>query len=196
MISGSTAIYLSTAPFLVSGTLPAGCTSPYTACANGTVPFAAGDGVTIVLLGTTAPSGGATPDNNCAYFSQSGGSSIDLVPPSTGPFAGIILTSSLNCAAPPVGLSGNQAGTATISGGSVTDLFGAIDLPQYSITYSGNSSAGAGCVNIVANSFSISGAASLSNNCTGVGTSGIGPTQTVTTTTSTGNPTYQALLAN
>lgn len=126
---------------------------------------------------------------------MSGGASLDLVPPATGPYAGIVITSSINCQPPAIGASGNQSGTATISGGSATQLYGAVDLPDYSITYSGSSSAGnGGCLNIIANSFSVTGAAEVANNCGGAGTSGIGPPTTTTTTSST--TVYAAALAN
>lgn len=185
-ISGSSTL-VSTAPF----PLATGCTSPYTSC-NGVIPFAAGDGVTLVFLGLTGTSGTVT---NCSYFSISGGASLQLVPPQTGPFAGIVLTSSINCTPPAIDASGNVAGTATISGGSATQLFGAVDLPDYSITYSGNSSVGTGgCLAIIANSFSVTGVASVANNCSGVGTTGIGPPTTTTTTTTT--TVYAAGLAN
>jgi hypothetical protein len=168
-----------------------GCTSPYTSC-NGSIPFVAGDGVTLVFLGLTGAGGTVT---NCAYFSMSGGASLQLVPPATGAFAGVVITSSAACTPPAIGASGNQSGTATISGGASSQLYGAVDLPDYSVTYSGNSSAGGGgCLNIIANSFSVTGTASVSNNCTGVGTTGVGPPATTTTTTST--TVYTAGLAN
>lgn len=188
-ISGGTTV-VSTPPF----PLPTGCTSPYTTC-SGSIPYTSSDGVTVVLLGTTGSDGSVT---NCAFLNISGSSVVDLVPPSTGPFAGIVTTSSLNCTPPSVGLSGNQAGTATISGASGTNIFGAVDLPDYSITYSGNATGGGtGCLDIVANSFQIAGTASLTNDCTGVGTTSIGnSTTTTTTTTSTGATTYTAALSN
>ena len=152
-ISGSSIV--TTAPF----PLPDGCSSPYTAC-NGTIPFATGDGVTLVFLGLTPTGGGAA--TSCAYFSESGSAGLQLVPPATGPYAGIVITSSINCTPPAIGASGNQSGTAAISGGSAMQLFGAIDLPDYSITYSGSSSAGTGgCLNIIANSFSVTGSAGI-----------------------------------
>ena len=186
-ISGGSTI-VSTAPF----PLPNGCTSPYVSC-NGTIPFTAGDGVSLVFLGLTPAGGGAA--TSCAYFSESGSASLELVPPATGPYAGIVITSSINCTPPAIGASGNQSGTATISGGSATQLFGAVDLPDYSITYSGNSSAGTGgCLNIIANSFSVTGSAGISNNCQGVGTTALGASSTTTTTTT--STVYTAALAN
>jgi hypothetical protein len=185
-ISGGSTV-VSTAPFPLAN----GCTSPYTSC-NGSIPFTAGDGVTLVFLGLTGAGGTVT---SCSYFSISGGASLELVPPATGPFAGIVLTSSQNCTPPAIGANGNQSGTATITGGASTQLYGAVDLPDYSITYSGNASAGnTGCLNIIANSFAVTGTASLSNNCSGVGTTGVGPPTTTTTTTTT--TVYTAGLAN
>ena len=182
------------------GGLAAGCTTPYVACTNGTVPFnAATQGVTIVLLGTSTTTAGVTTVTNCSYFSVTGNSVVQLVPPATGPFAGITITSSLNCTAPAIGsMTATSFSGATISGAAGTDIFGAVDLPQYTISYSGNATGGGtGCLDIVANSFSISGSASLTNNCAGVnGFGAIGPQQTVTTTTTTGTPSYQALLSN
>jgi sterol desaturase/sphingolipid hydroxylase (fatty acid hydroxylase superfamily)/Flp pilus assembly protein TadG len=156
-ISGTSVVQ--SAPF----PLPSGCTSPYSCPAD---PVSSSDGVTIVLLN------GAS---GCPAFVLSGTASLLLVPPQSGPFAGIVLTSSTNCTPPAAGtLSG--AGTAQISGGASTQVFGAVDLANYSITYAGTASAGTGgCLNIIANSFTVTGTASLSSNCTGVGTTGIGP---------------------
>jgi hypothetical protein len=197
--AAGTAIYVTTPPFQATGGLAAGCTTPYVACSNGTVPFVAGDGVTIVLLGTSTTVGTTTTVTNCAYFSLAGNSDLQLIPPATGPFAGIVITSSLNCTAPPIGTTGSVVGTANISGAAATDIFGAIDLPQYSISYTGDATGGGtGCLDIVANSFTIAGNASLTNNCANVnGFGAIGPQTTTTTTTNTGTTaTYAAALSN
>jgi hypothetical protein len=152
-----------------------------------------------VLLGTSTTTNGVTTVTNCAYFSLTGNSVLQIVPQSTGAYAGITITSSLNCTAPTIGTVGNTVGTAAISGASGTNIFGAVDLPQYSISYTGNATGGgSGCLDIVANSFTIAGNASLTNNCTGVnGYNAIGPQQTTTTTTTTGGATvYTAQLGN
>jgi Flp pilus assembly protein TadG len=194
-LSGS--VSLSTPPFASGGTLTEGsvtCSSPYLTC-NSTIPYQNGDGVTFVLLGLTNTSTGAV--TNCASFAASGSSSLNVVPPNSGPFSGVIIASSANCSAPTFG-SGSGAETLAISGATTQNLYGAIDLPQYSVTYSGNSSAGSnGCLNLIANSLRISGTAGLSNNCTGVGTTGVGPSTTTPSTGSTGGAaTYSAALGN
>lgn len=188
---------LSAAPFAAGGALTEGgvtCTSPYLAC-NGTVPYQNGDGVTFVLLGLTNTSTGAV--TNCASFAVSGTASLSLVPPNAGPFSGILITSSPNCTPPPYG-SGSGTGTASVSGNATQNIFGVINLPEYAVNYSGGSTAASsGCLNIIANSLKISGSASLGNDCTGVGTTGIGPPTTTTTTTTTGGgTTYSAGLGN
>jgi Flp pilus assembly protein TadG len=194
-VSLSGTVSLSTAPFASGGTLTEGsvtCTSPYLAC-NGVVPYQNGDGVTFVLLGLTNITTGAV--TNCASFTASGSSALNLVPPNSGPFSGILITSSPNCTAPSFG-SASGAETLSISGSSTQNLFGAINLPQYALSYSGTSSAtSSGCLNIIANSLRISGTAGLANNCTGVGTTGVGPS--TTNPSPTGGPsTYSAALGN
>jgi Flp pilus assembly protein TadG len=184
-ISGTSTTVVQTAPF----PLPAGCATPYSLClnSNATMPFTAGDGVTIVLLGTTSGSS----VTNCASFVLSG-ATLDLVPPNTGPFSGIVITSSQGCTPPSFGAI-NALGTANIAGGSSTQLYGAVDLPDYSITYSGTTSSTTGCLIVVAYSFTASGSASLANNCSNVGTTGIGAPSS---SSSSSPPVYTAALSN
>ncbi|HXQ52455.1 MAG TPA: pilus assembly protein TadG-related protein [Stellaceae bacterium] len=187
-ISGSSTTTVQTAPF----PLPSGCATPYSLCLNGntTMPFVSPDGVTIVLLGLT---GAGNTVTNCASFSLSGGANLNLVPPNTGPFSGIVITSSIGCTPPAIGAQ-NALGTANISGGTTTQLYGAVDLANYSVNYSGTTSATSGCLNIVAYSFTSSGTSSLSNNCTSVGTTGIGPPSS--SSMSSTITVYTAALAN
>jgi hypothetical protein len=158
------------------------------------VPYQNGDGVTFVLLGLTNTSTGAV--TSCASFTASGSSSLNLVPPNAGPFSGVLITSSANCTAPSFG-TGTGAETASISGSTTQNLYGAINLPQYAVSYTGSSTAASsGCLNIIANSLRISGSAGLANNCTGVGTTGVGPSTTSPGPPSSGTPTYSASLGN
>ncbi len=195
----SSSASLSAAPFAAGGSLTEGgtaCTSPYLAC-KGVVPYQNGDGVTFVLLGLTNTTTGAV--TNCASFAASGSAALNLVPPNSGPFSGILITSSPNCTAPAFG-TGSGAESLSISGSATQNLFGAINLPQYAVNYSGSSAAASGgCLNLIANSLRISGSAGFGNNCTGVGTTGVGPattTTTTTTTTTSGASTYSASLGN
>ncbi len=188
-----------TAPFYnSSGTtigLPSACgTNPYTSAtgcfsSSGTPP----DGVTIVLLGSTGSENSSGQPTDCAAFSISGGGAVDLVPPDTsgnpGGLNGIVLTSTQTCAPAAVGTTSGAA-TAAISGNGTLNIYGAIDLGQYAVSFGGNTSNGNGCLQIIANTVAFSGNASLAQNCAGVGTTSISES------TSGAAGTYSASLAN
>ncbi len=193
--TGSAVFY--TAPYVnSSGTvgLPSACgTNPYTSAtgcfsSTGTPP----DGVTIVLLGSTGSNSGNGP-TDCAAFSLSNGANALLVPPDTsgnpGGFNGIVITSTQNCDPAAVGATSGAA-TLNISGNGSLQIFGAIDLGQYAVSFGGNGSNGNGCLQLIAHTVALSGNTSLAQNCTGVGTTNISETSTGSTGT------YSASLAN
>jgi Flp pilus assembly protein TadG len=188
--ASTTPVYAYTAPWGAPSSsgqppsLPTGCTSP----PYGANCWSSGDGVTIVLLGTTA--------DNCANLSISGNSVLDLAPPSSGAFSGIAITSSQVCG----GSSATSLPVANFSGTAASNLNGAIDLGGYAFTYSGNATTGTGCTQLIAYTLNVTGSTSLGSNCSSAGTSYFGPQQTTTTTstqtTTTTTYTYSAGLGN
>jgi len=187
--SGNAVFY--TLPYInSSGTigLPAACgTSPYT---SATGCFTSTDGVTIVLLGSTGSNTGSGP-TDCASFSLSGNASVDLVPPnaSGNTLNGIVLTSTQNCKPAAIGATSGAA-TAKITGNGSMNIFGAIDLGQYAVSFDGNGNDTTGCLQLIAHSLSLVGNGTLGQNCSGVGTTGI------VESSSGGAGTYSASLAN
>lgn len=98
-----------------------------------------GTGVTIILTGT---------------IDMSGGSSIDLTAPTTGPYAKMLLIQSPNA------LTGNDN---TINGSNDSTLDGAIYFPKGDLKFTGSSAASTQCAMIVAYTVDFSGSANIQN---------------------------------
>ncbi len=186
-----------TAPYVNSSGavgLPSACgTNPYTSAtgcfsSTGSPP----DGVTIVLLGSTGSNSGLGP-TDCASFSLSGNANAFIVPPDTsgnpGGLNGIVITSTQNCDPAAVGAT-SGASTLNITGNGSLQIFGAIDLGQYAVSFGGNGTNGNGCLQLIAHTVVLAGNTSLAQNCTGVGTTNISES------TSGGAGTYTAALGN
>jgi Flp pilus assembly protein TadG len=133
---------------------------------------------TIVLLGT---------GTSCATLSFNTTGTITLIAPAstTDGYQGIAIADAPACVAPgPQTAGGNQA---LISGGTNTQITGAIVLQGFEVTYAGGGGTGAGvstCTQLIADSISFSGSATLNSNCSGAGTTQA-TTQTTTTMTNT-----------
>jgi hypothetical protein len=122
------------------------------------VEEAGGTGVTIIL---TDSSGGDDPGriNNI-----NGGAEITLSAPTTGDYAGVLFYQEKTA---------QSSDTNVINGGADITLQGAIYFPKENVTITGNSSLSAGCIQIIADTVSFSGDATLQNNCDSAGTSPI-----------------------
>ncbi len=111
-------------------------------------------GATLVFTCPTSGSCAASSQNATASFS--GGSIVNLTAPTSGTYEGIVIYGD---ATMPVGTQ------FSISGGSSGAFDGAIDLPNAALTYSGGSSSGSACTQIIADTVTISGGASFGNGC-------------------------------
>ena len=116
-----------------------------------------GTGVTIVFTSSTS--------SNFATASISSNAIINLTAPTSGPTAGIVLFGDRNM---PVGTSFN------LSGGGTQTFGGAIYLPKGALQFTGGFDSGSGCTQIVADTISFAGNSTVTLDCTGYGTKGIG----------------------
>jgi Flp pilus assembly protein TadG len=115
-----------------------------------------GTGVTLVF---TSSSG-----HNYASASINGGANINLVAPTSGPTAGIVL----------FGDRSMTAGTSfSLNGGSTEVFGGAIYLPRAAVSFSGGAASTNGCLQLVADTVTFVGNANFSINCKGYGTKAI-----------------------
>jgi hypothetical protein len=117
-------------------------------------------GVTIVLTSHTG--------SNYATASFSGGSTVSVTAPTTGPTAGLAFFQDRN--AP-------STGTNSFTGGSTQNIVGAIYFPNQAVSFSGGGgSSGATCTQLVVLKASFSGSSTFNNNCASAGTATIGST--------------------
>jgi Flp pilus assembly protein TadG len=102
---------------------------------------------------------------NCGKIDISGGQSINITAPTSGQTAGIAFwvdDTIANCPANTL---------VSFTGGSAASITGAIYAPNNTVTYSGGSSAGTGCTQIVSDKLTISGPSYFQHNCDGTGVS-------------------------
>jgi Flp pilus assembly protein TadG len=111
-----------------------------------------GTGVTFILTSSTGTGIGT--------FSVSGNGSVNLTAPTTGPTAGIVFW---------VDKRASSSATSSYSGNGTGNLTGAIYAPSSSVNYSGNGSSSNGCTQIVSDTSTFTGNATLSHNCAGTG---------------------------
>jgi hypothetical protein len=121
-----------------------------------------GSGVTIVLTSSTGA--------NYATVSISGGATVSLTAPTSGPTAGLAFFQDRNAPA---------AGSNRLTGGSTQNITGVIYFPNQNLTFSGGTTtAGAPCTQVLALTLTFSGNSSFNNastnNCAGTGMRGIG----------------------
>ena len=112
-----------------------------------------GNGVTLVFTSSTGA--------NYATANLVGGSTIDLVAPSSGPMAGIAIYGDHNM---PVGTP------FSFRGGSSQAIGGAIELPRAAVTWTGNASTAQPCTQLIADTIRFVGDSGLSVSCSGYGT--------------------------
>ena len=116
-----------------------------------------GTGVTLVF---TSSSG-----HNYASAQINGGAVINLVAPTTGPTAGIVLFGDRNM----------TAGTSfKLNGGSTQVFGGAVYLPRGAVQFAGGAASTNGCLQMVADTIAFTGNANFAINCKGYGTKPLG----------------------
>jgi hypothetical protein len=116
-----------------------------------------GSGVTLVFTGSAA--------TGYASANVNGGATVSLSAPTTGNFAGLAIFA--DPAAP-------SSTSFTFNGGSSQNISGAIYAPSAAVTYTGGSTTGANCTQLVARAVTFAGNAVLNQNCAGTGTRNIG----------------------
>jgi Flp pilus assembly protein TadG len=105
-----------------------------------------GSGVTIVLTNKTGTWG---------IVNVSGGGTLNLSAPSSGTMQGVVIFMDPNA----------PSQTNYISGGSNLSIVGSVDLPSQILNFSGGSSTGTSCLQLIAASFVFSGGSSLGRSC-------------------------------
>jgi Putative Flp pilus-assembly TadE/G-like len=118
----------------------------------------AGGGVTIILTSSTG--------SGYASASISGGSTVNITAPASGPTAGLAFFQDRN--AP-------TTGADNLSGGATQNITGAIYFPNQAVTYSGGSATGgAQCTQLIAYTLTFSGGTNFNSTCSGTGVQAIG----------------------
>lgn len=115
-----------------------------------------GTGVTLVFT---------SKNSNYGSAKISGGATVNLSAPTSGPLSGIVFFGDRN---EPVGTTFN------IEGGTNQTFTGAIYLPKAALNYAGGANNFSGCTQIIADTASFVGTSNLAVNCTGDGTLQIG----------------------
>lgn len=131
LVMSSGVYYMDSGDFSVSG---------------GATVTAPGSGVTIILTNNIGSGYGTV--------SISGGASVTLSAPTTGPTAGLLF----------VGDPKSSGLTESFSGGSSQVLSGALYFPTNNISYSGNSAVNP-CITLVAQDITITGNGNMGNSC-------------------------------
>jgi hypothetical protein len=115
-------------------------------------------GVTFVFTSSTG--------SNYATVSISGGSTVTIAAPTSGPLAGLAFFQDRN--AP-------TSGSNSFSGGTNQNITGAVYFPNQNVTFNGGTvTGGAVCTQLVAYTITFNGNANFNSNCAGTGARGIG----------------------
>ena len=115
-----------------------------------------GSGVTLVFTGS---------GSNYSTATISGGATVNLTAPSTGPLAGIVIFGDRNTP---------QGTLYRFTGGTNQAFNGAVYLPEGQIQYSGGATGANGCNQVIGDTVNFVGNTNLAVNCTGVGTTPVG----------------------
>ncbi|HUK58448.1 MAG TPA: pilus assembly protein TadG-related protein [Stellaceae bacterium] len=152
---GSTKVTLQPGTYIINGgslNISGGATLCAAASCGGS------DGVTIVL---TSSSG-----TNYGSVQESGGSAIDIVPPTSGATAGMAFYQDRSAPA---------TASSSFSGNSTQSITGAMYFPSAGVSYSGTSAtATSNCTQLIGYTLTFSGTVTFDANCTGVGIKGLG----------------------
>jgi Flp pilus assembly protein TadG len=119
-----------------------------------------GTGVTIFFTSSTGA--------NYADATINGGATVAITAPTTGPLAGIAMFGDRNM---PVGT------TFKFNGGTNQVLGGAVYIPHGSIEYAGGATNNVHCTQLIGDTISFVGNATLANDCSAYGTRPIGTSQ-------------------
>jgi Flp pilus assembly protein TadG len=117
-----------------------------------------GAGVTLVFTSSTM--------NHWADASINGGAEVALTPPTSGPFAGVVIYGDRNI---PVGTS------FKLSGGASQYLGGAVYIPTGALAFAGGAAVSTGCTQLIGDTVSFDGNADLAIDCSSYGTKPFGP---------------------
>jgi Flp pilus assembly protein TadG len=98
-----------------------------------------GSGVTLVFT-----SSGAYPPSNKTIVKFAGGATIDLTPPTTGTYAGIVMYGDRNM---------TQGSGFSLTGGSSQVLTGATYLPKAAVSFAGGNNGSNGCAELVGDTY-------------------------------------------
>lgn len=127
---------------------------------NGTTTFAAG---TYIVDGNFSIQGSAHASGTGVTFylkgtntAISGSATATFTAPTSGTYSGILFFGDRSVT------NGNNA----LSGGTTSNLNGALYFPTQSITFSGGSSSGSSCTQIIADKITVSGSSYLNGGCT------------------------------
>jgi Flp pilus assembly protein TadG len=173
-------------------TIDATGTTPYVFCnglsLSGGASLTLGPGIYVIDRGSFSISGGtklnatggvtiiftSSTGSNYATANISGGATVNITAPSSGPTAGLAFFQSR---------SAPSTGSDSFSGGASQNITGAIYFPNQNVNYSGGTQTGSStqCTQLVALTITYSGGASFgNNNCpTGVANIGAAATQLV-----------------
>jgi Flp pilus assembly protein TadG len=123
------------------------------------------------VAGNFAISGGAHASGSGVTFyvtsgqtAISGGTTTNFSAPTSGTYSGIVFFGSR---------SGNTSTNNNFSGASSSTITGAVYYPTEIVTFSGGSSSGTGCTQVVGDKVTVSGTANLDSSCAGDGTTNI-----------------------
>jgi len=119
-----------------------------------------GTGVTLVF--TTFDGGKSYGDATI-----NGGSTVNLVAPTTGPLAGLTMFGDRNM---PTGTAFN------LNGGGTQTFTGALYLPKANVKYEGGANVSNGCTQLIADTVTFTGNANFAIDCSGTGTKPLGLT--------------------
>lgn len=124
-------------------------------------------GVTFIISGKGAPGRNQNCNGEAAFCASSGYSSMQIVPPTSGPFARLAVIGPLS--------SDVTAGASFEGGAHGGQIAGTFYFPNGPVSLSGGASASgsaAGCLQIIGASVSLSGGTSIASECVMSGTAG------------------------
>ncbi|MGH6812161.1 MAG: pilus assembly protein TadG-related protein [Methylocella sp.] len=172
-VSGGSKLTMNSGNYVINGGSPPGISL------SGGSTVTMGSGVYIINAGTFALSGGNTitgsgvsivltntPSNpstsNWGSVTISGGANLTLTAPSSGPMQGVAFYMDRNAPGPNTTPSGTTDG---FSGGSSMSITGSLYLPSQLVSYSGGSSTGSECLQLIADNILFSGGSSFGVSC-------------------------------
>ena len=122
-------------------------------------------GVTIVL---------ANGSNGPGIINIGGQATVNMTAPTSGTTAGIaVFQARTTCSG---NGNGNNGCSAALQGGGTQNITGAIYFPSNAISYSGGSSTGSQCTQLIADTIQFTGGSTFNSNCASAGTQTINST--------------------